>query len=236
MLAGLERHRTWLAEVSEFYGRYSDDRLFHVLDLAGVGWARELGRFERFELIEILLDALEEVFADGEVVAFFDHVVEQAAHLTEGQKGSLQHGLSHLRQREFPKAFPSLLLGFEGALWNHGRAVAVIDANRMLVARPAKEVGSVEQLIKNLAWIEAELRTFLIRAIFGGEGNAWRHGDYEGGERERSLWILVGLASLVDQMGDHRMEEVLSHQLRRYLPNAVARADARRAAIVRADD
>lgn len=226
----VERTLAGFREVARFLERYEEDRLWHVLSLAGIRVFRRLGQLEKAEVEQSLLNALEEVAADPVMSAIMEQLVDTMPYGTDSQRSHLRHGLEHLGQREFDRALPPLLLGFEGVLWCIAREQQIITASRMRLDRPGKEVSSVEALIKLLPWVTGELRRFIIRCIFGGEGNAYRHGDYEGGERERALWTFVALTALLDETTDQPVNEALGAQLEEELPAIIEPVRGRSAA------
>lgn len=213
----IERQRAWMEEVARFHDRYERTRWWYVVHLVGVRIVRRLGRLERHEIESALLDALEEVAADPDVVAALTQLVDQLPHATASQRAHLRHGLEHLGQREFVLALPSLLDGFEGVLWRIGVAELVITAERTRIDKPTRSVDSVEHVVKKLTWVTEHLQRFVIRCIFGGEGNPYRHGDYEGGERERTLWIFVALTALLDRVSDQPVQAAIGRQLEEHL-------------------
>lgn len=163
-----------------------------LLSVFGLRAARRFVGLTRDQVEQALLAALADVMTDGEFAAALREVVRDAPHLTPHQRQWLDHGLGHAAAGDWVQAAPPMLLGLEGAL--HAAAVGtalVVDR------RGHKKIPAAEKLIKDMALGE-EYTAFLVRRVFGGIGNPFRHGRADSGERDQVLFAIIALAGWVD--------------------------------------
>jgi hypothetical protein len=64
---------------------------------------------------------------------------------------------------------------------------------------------------------------FLVRRVFGGIGNAFRHGRADSGERDQVLFAVVAVAGWVDYFLELDSMGVLANELAQRLDAAIAR-------------
>jgi len=209
-----------LQEAQLFMRQWEDSALWFLLALLTAGKTRGLVGLSRQEIEQALLQALEGVVTERAFINALQGEVERAPHLTDAQRRHLTHALDHAGAGEWVDACPPLLSGLEGAFWAAAREIGVITPDRALVHRPSKTATSVEALFKLLPLPRA-YRTFLLHLVFGGGGNPFRHGDAQGGERER---VLLGTAALVGWLQSFAADGphlVLGEHLRAQLPQAI---------------
>lgn len=155
---------------------------------------------------EDLLDFLEAALADEELIGRTTALLDEAAVLSDVARDHLEHGLGHLRDRQPFHAWPPLIIGLEGAFADvaveHGIAerdgndIYLLDKeNQRLSGSP-----SVEKLAGRLGHSsgETEFGDFLIRRVYGGAGNPFRHGTAREGVRRHSLCLAVGVIGWLD--------------------------------------
>jgi hypothetical protein len=215
VLAPLRELGETLAELGEFMRVWEDDPLWFLLSVFGMRAARRFAGLTRDEVEEALLAALAEVVTDGEFVAALRHVLREAPHLTSNQRAWLDHGLEHAAAGDWVQAVPQMLLGLEGAL--HRAAVG-----KALVVDQGGKVPAAEKLVKQMAMSD-EYTAFLVRRVFGGIGNAFRHGRADSGERDQVLFAVVAVAGWVDYFLELNSMGVLADELAERLDGAIAR-------------
>lgn len=155
---------------------------------------------------EQLFDFFEAALADPDFVEGTCTALDTATVLSDVPRDHLKHGLRHLGQREPQDAWPPLIIGLEGAFADvavaqgvavrSGNDVYFADAN----AKPVKKPGGVEDVAKKLGHAAggSDFGEFLIRKVYGGEGNPFRHGTARDGVRERSICLAVAVVGWLD--------------------------------------
>lgn len=202
-------------EFAEFMRVWEDDPLWFLLSVFGLNAARRLAGLSRAQVEEALLSALAEVVCEGEYVAALRQVLHDAPYLNEITRQWLDHALEHAAEGEWVQAVPPMLAGLEGALHRAATERALI------VARGGKFIG-VEALVKQMA-VDEDYTSFLIRRVFGGIGNAFRHGRADSGERDQVLFAIVAVAGWVDFFLELSAMEVLAGELSGRLDAAIER-------------
>ena len=216
VLARMREFGKTLAEVAEFTHDWEDDPLWFLLSVFGIGAARRFAGLTRDQVEQALLSALAEVVTDGEFVRALREVLCDAPHLSANQRAWLDHGLEHAAAGDWVQAVPQMLPGLEGAL----RRAAVGTA--LIVERGGK-VPAAEKLVKDMAMSD-DFTTFLVQRVFGGIGNAFRHGRADSGERDQVLFAIVALAGWVDYFLELNSMGVLADELLDRLDDAIERA------------
>ncbi len=156
---------------------------------------------------EDLLDFLESALADEEFVGSVTALLDEATMLSDVARDHLKHGLGHLRDRHSFDAWPPLIIGLEGAFADvaveHG--IAERDGNHIYLldgenGRLHSKSPSVEKLASELGHSagETEFGEFLIRRVYGGVGNPFRHGTAREGVHQHSLCLAVGVIGWLD--------------------------------------
>lgn len=84
---------------------------------------------------------------------------------------------------------------------------------------------AAESLVKALA-VSPEYTAFVVRRVYGGQGNAFRHGRADSGERHQALHSVVALVGWVDAFMGLSGMRVLAGLLAKRLPSAVDRVCA----------
>lgn len=202
-------------EVAEFMRVWEDDPLWFLLSVFGVGAARRFGGLSREQVEEALLSALTDVICDGEYVAALRWVLRDAPYLNDVTREWLDHALEHAAAGEWVQAVPPMLAALEGAL--HRAAVG-----RALIVDRAGKFMAVEALVKQMA-VDEDYSAFVIRRVFGGTGNAFRHGRADSGERDQVLFAIVALAGWVDFFLELSAMDVLASELSDRLGAAIER-------------
>ncbi len=160
-----------------------------------------------------LLTALAELVCAGEFTQALRKVIEDAPHLTDAQRDYLDHALEHAEAGDWRQAVPPLLVGLEGAL--HSAAVA----QSLIVVAGGKSLAA-EALVKRMA-IDDDYAVFVVRRVFGGTGNAFRHGRAVDGERDQVLFGVVALAGWVNYFMQLNAMCVLAAELSKRLDGVI---------------
>lgn len=185
-----------------FISKWERSSYWFLLSLVTRQSTKPLHAMSKAELEGVVLDALETAVRDPAfTLEVRRSVAERAPLLTSASRRHLTHGLEHASVGEWVDALPPLLNGLEGAFWQAARALNVINADRFLHDRPTKLIRSVDALFKHLP-ATPSYRTFLKHRVFGTTGNAYRHGDQEGGEREQVLFAVAALVGWLEEFAD----------------------------------
>lgn len=213
----LDRLREELAEAGRFLEMWEDDPLWFLISLLGTGASRKLVGLNRQQVETVLLHALEKVVREGAYVAALREVIAEADDLTEAEQEHLDHALEHAQRGEWRHALASFHPGFEGALWQAGLR------RNLVVARRGK-FQAAEKLVKVVVASEKDYVLFVVRRVYGGEGNAHRHGRASVGEREVMLLGVVALAGWMDHFMGLRAMDALVDELEANLARAIEAA------------
>lgn len=152
-----------------------------------------LEALEQEQAVEAFLHLLEAVAVDGECVGGLREEVRRAPFMTQPQRVLLDAFLGHVEDREWIQASSDMYSSLEGAFWEVAIQKSVVTRDRCDPLRPSKTWG-FETMIKRLLASEAEFATWMAQAVFGTEGNPFRHGSAEDGHRRQALFGLVALA------------------------------------------
>lgn len=155
---------------------------------------------------EQLFDFLEAALADPDFVEGTCTALDNAAALSDVPRDHLKHGLRHLGQKEPQDAWPPLIIGLEGAFADVAieKGVAIRSGNDIYFAdangKPLKRPGGVEDVAKKLGHAagDSDFGQFLMRKVYGGDGNPFRHGTAREGVRERSISLAVAVVGWLD--------------------------------------
>lgn len=204
-----------LALGESFSDEWRAHPLWFLLSAFGLRDARPLVGLSPVEVEDALLDAIEDVVRDGKLTAVLRKLVSESSYPPACSRDWLIHGLEHAEGGEWVQAVPPLIAGLEGALYG-------VALDRSLIApRKGKFVGA-EKLVKTLA-VSSEFEAFMIRRVYGGEGNAFRHGRADSGERRQTLHSVVALVGWVDAFLEESLMRGLGRLLAERLPGAVDR-------------
>jgi len=154
-----------------------------------------------------VLDFAEAALADDQFLDDAIALLDQADVLSEPAREHLRHGLNHIRDREFMHAWPPLIIGLEGAFADVAVAnhIAVRVDNHIYLAgddgkplpHKAPSVEGVARILGHSA-AESDFGEFLVRQVYGGEGNPFRHGTARDGVRERSIALAIAVIGWLD--------------------------------------
>jgi hypothetical protein len=236
----MERHGPQLAAIAEALLEFDQnaqqvEREWHEAGLAYL--ITPLGMVEKLVISlhadpwerDALLEFLECALADEEFVDRVTKLLNDADTLSSVAREHLKHGLAHLRERQPFEAWPPLIIGLEGAFADVAveRGVAGRDGNDIyLLDAEGNRLGarspSVEKLARELGVSpeDTEFGEFLIRRVYGGKGNPFRHGTARDGVPERSLCLAVAVIGWLDAF--------VSPGCRDLLRDALVREAARR--------
>lgn len=205
-----------LEDEAEVLRRWESSALWFLLSLMSVRAVRPLLDMDGDALETTVLDALEGAVRDAGFGQELVAAVSRCETLTTSQRHHLLHGLDHARRGEWLDASPPLLDGLEGAFWSAAREQNVINSDRYLVEQPTKLIKGVDALFKRLP-LPGEYATFLRRRVFGTTGNAFRHGDAEGGERRQVLFGVAALAGWLEEFADEPVRYALGSKLQLHI-------------------
>jgi hypothetical protein len=183
---------------------------------------------------EQLFDFFEAALADPDFVEGTCRALDNAAILSDVPRDHLKHGLAHLGQREPQHAWPPLIIGLEGAFADVAVAqgVAVRSGNDIYFAdadgNPVKKPGGVEDVAKKLGHAAggSDFGEFLIRKVYGGEGNPFRHGTAREGVRERSICLAVAVVGWLDAFVAPGSESLLADAVQAEIARRLDEDDA----------
>jgi hypothetical protein len=194
----LERESVLDTTIERFAKRWESTALWFLLSILSVGQLVTLAEMEREEIEAVLLDALEVVVTTGIFTAALDAAVRKADYISPDQRDDLLHGLEHAERGEFVHAVPSLMTGFEGALWSTACALTIVDAERrQLAGKPqARGVVRIEPVVRKLP-AKQDYLTFVCSRVFGNTGNPVRHGE-QSDRRRQALFAVVAIAGWLD--------------------------------------
>jgi hypothetical protein len=177
---------------------------------------------------EELFDFLEAALANSTFVDETCASLDQAAVLSEIPRAHLQHGLRHLKVGEVLHAWPPLIIGLEGAFVDVAidRGVAVRVGNHVHLAdddgHPSRhKVASVEGVAAKLGHNQDDFGQFLLRQVYGGDGNPFRHGVAQAGVRDRVVCLAIAVMGWLDAFVAPGSQELL----RRVVVGELARRD-----------
>lgn len=176
-----------MAEMARLWG---DDPLWFLIGYLNPRKLPALLKTPREKVFEAVLDGLERMVRGSTLIEQLLAACEGLAFLSAEQRAWLKHGLEHARQGDWVQAMPPLILGFEGAIFNGAVAAEVI------AGREGKKLPA-EKVIKAIR-LDEELEVFAIRFVFGGTGNALRHGRPENETRDQALPLIVALVGWLD--------------------------------------
>jgi hypothetical protein len=155
--------------------------------------------------LQELLDFIEAALANSEFVDETCAMLDQADVLSEIARAHLQHGLRHLRAGEVIHAWPPLIIGLEGAFVDVAidGGIAVRVGNHVHLAdidgKPLpQKVPSVEGVAASLGQKQDDFGQFLVRQVYGNEGDPFRHGVAQEGVRDRAVCLAVAVVGWLD--------------------------------------
>ena len=205
--------------LAEFARVWGDHALWFLLRDLQAADVRELLDRDPAEVHGAVLDALERVLGATPVLEAIEAALAELAFLDANQREWLADGLEHLRHGRWVKSLPPLILGFEGAIYN-----GALDAEAWAITQ-GKEPAA-EAVIKAIDLDEA-LRSFTIRLVFGGRGNAIRHGRPKNEAREQALLMVVAIVGWIDSVLGTNGAERLVEEIRGPLLGALAGPESR---------
>lgn len=176
--------------MAELARLWRGDPLWHLIGYLNPRRLPELLRRHRAEVYEAVLDGLEEVVRNSDLTDQLLVACDEMGFLSAEQRDWLQHGLKHAHDGDWLQAMPPMTWGFEGAIFNGAVAAEVI------AAREGKKLAA-EKVIKAIK-LDEELEVFATRLVFGGPGNAFRHGRPENKARDQALLQIVALVGWID--------------------------------------
>jgi hypothetical protein len=186
--------------------QWADAGLGYLVSPLGMGEHLFLSVYAAPGDADELLDFLEAAMADPAFIERTCQALDAAPVLSDVARQHLEHGLSHLQQHEPINAWPPLIIGLEGAFTDVAidQGVAVRGGNHVYLAdangKPLpKKSPSVEGVAKLLGHgDDTDFGEFLIRQVYGGEGNPFRHGTARDGVRDRTICLAVAVLGWLD--------------------------------------
>jgi hypothetical protein len=211
--------------VDRFDRRWQQEALYFVLSgflaVCSLWEMYELASLSRAEVEEAVLAALEDVVGDGQFSPALRGEVKRAPYLNESQRTNLDHALQHAAEGEYVHACASLYWGLEGAFWEVGYVQSAVTPDRKDPTNPNKSLG-FESMVRRLN-LEPELKTFMVRGLYGTTGNSYRHGGADSGERRQVLLGIAALAGWFEEFTSVPALTVLVTRTGRALATAVKR-------------
>ncbi len=214
LLDPLHSIREDLVAIGRFLDMWEDDPLWFLLSHLGTRASWQLVDLNREEVQAVLLQALEDVVREGGYVAALREAIAQADDLTEAARDYLDHAMEHAQRGEWRLALATFHPGFEGALYQAGLR------RKLVPPSSGKKIEAAEKLLKRVIG-EGEYVLFVVRHVYGGVGNAHRHGRADTGEREVMLSGIVALAGWVENFMNLPAVKVLVDEIQGQLPSAI---------------
>ena len=184
-----------IAVVDAFDRQWQNEALYFILSgflaVCDVWELRQLASLTREEVEATVLLALETALSDEQFVVALRGEVARAPYINASQATNLDHALEHAGRREYVHACAALYWGLEGAFWEVGYATAVVTLQRTDPTTTTRVLG-FESMVKRLK-LGQEMKTFMVRGLYGTAGNPYRHGGAGSGERRQ---VLLGVAAL----------------------------------------
>jgi hypothetical protein len=120
--------------------------------------------------------------------------------LLDPQRQQLAEGLRHVSRRDYVLAVLLLIVAFEGVVQLHARQAGIVElhkgAKHRFTERAGKSgnVGGIEDLlpIEELGF-DGAFADYIRRHVYGGAGDAYRHGTAVDGYRGEALALVVAL-------------------------------------------
>lgn len=174
------------------------------------------------QAVAAFLHILEALALDGEVLAEMRSEVAKAPYMTTAQRKSLDSFLGHIADREWVLACNDMYAHLEGIFWEAGIDRNIVTRDRKDPAQPTKELG-FETMVKRLLASDQDFATWITRALYGTQGNPFRHGGAvdDGGHREKALFGLVALSGWLQTFAGVEVWDSLIDRSRLYLSAAV---------------
>lgn len=154
-----------------------------------------------------LFDFLEDCLAHSDLIERVCTALDEASVLSDPSRHHLEHGLHHVQRGELTDAWPPLIIGLEGAFADVAvdQGYAARSGNHVYLVgedgQPlSQKISSVEGVVKTLGHApnESEFGEFLVKRVYGGEGNPFRHGTAQGGIRDRTICLTVAVIGWLD--------------------------------------
>jgi hypothetical protein len=217
-VAWVNEHHDQIAAVIDGLNRFN--RLAEEIERqwadAGLGYlVSPLGMAEQLVLslhaapgdADQLLEFFEVALSDTNFIELTTRALDTASVLSDAPRQHLKHGLEHLGRREPINAWPPLIIGLEGAFIDVaidagiavrvGNHVYLADANGAPLPKKAPSVEGVAKLLGH-GHEDTDFGEFLLRQVYGGEGNPFRHGTAQEGIRDRTICLAVAVLGWLD--------------------------------------
>jgi hypothetical protein len=179
--------------VVEYTRVWAAHPLWFLLDLLNPAELPALINRPQKQVFEAVLDGLEVVVRESQLTTALLGAVDQLPFLIDIQRQWLMFGLQHARRGEWVQAVANLFIGFEGALHSgalHAELIKPSGEGNLLAA---------EAIIKR-SELSVEFQDFAIKLVFGGRGNAFRHGRPKNEARDQVLLLVVALVGWIDSV------------------------------------
>lgn len=198
--------------------RYLFDRVNGVTALSmqiGLVAEQRLGNTRRGETVSLLLrDAL----ADSKLLAELRHAIARAP-ASVAHRDQLLMGLELFESGRDHVAVPLLIQAIEGVLWAEAEREGLIERDArgkwQTTARTSRAGRQLDGLESVLALSELPLdekfARFLRAVVYGGDGNAFRHGTAGGGWSLRVSFLVVALIGWLEIHGLIDSHDAMHH-------------------------
>lgn len=211
---------TWAA-IDQFLAAWEDEALWYLFSALSTGASAKLGRLTRGEVETVVFDALEQVFADPELLEAVIAQLDLVPDLAGPHRDQMRQALVFVRTGDYHLAQPLLHVAFESMLYQ--------GALRLGLVQPVKgKISAAESLLKLLFSSGDLFLNFTLRMVFGGVGNSYRHGRNPDGHRELMLAGMVALAGYMDWTTGTHAIEIVARRLERQLDPAIERLETHR--------
>jgi hypothetical protein len=224
-----------LAELERRFGESEWAYLIERLDFVnGVAMMLALSEPGSEGTRDAAVDFLEQALSEPQFIAATTQRLPDAP-LSPPQRQQLTAGLGHVERREYELAVPLMIVALEGAFAEEAERrdlVRRVKTKLRFTEASGKTgyVGGAEEIFKVLG-LDEDLLSFLHRQVYGGHGNAFRHGVARSGFRQKALTLTIALVALLDIVEEddgtllmeafgrqEQAQEIMAAVMRGYMP------------------
>jgi hypothetical protein len=125
----------------------------------------------------------------------------------------LRAGLDYVETGDQHLATPLLINALEGVFWFELKSRGLIERNQRgwwLRTKTGSQVDSLQRALKLMPDIDDDFHAFVSRVVYGGAGNAFRHGTATSGGQVRSAFLVFVLIGWLELRGRADSKQTIS--------------------------
>lgn len=176
---------------------------------------QRMGQTRRGELVSLLL---RDAMADPELLDNLRQAIGRAP-ASRTHRDQLLEGLDLFAGGRDHVAVPLLIHAIEGLFWAEGEREGLIERDDRgrwhttgRTSRPGRQLDGLESLLALTELrLDEKLARFLRAVVYGGDGNAFRHGTAGGGWALRASFLVVALIGWLEIHGLIDSHHVIHH-------------------------